>query len=297
MIAGCRQAVLIAFSVLLFLLFSGCHGREKAAGQTGKRYALSGKVVSVDKTAGTANVDAKEIPGFMAAMTMPYPVKPKVELDELSAGDMITGDVVVQGEKYWLENVSVVGYSKQRAPLPAPLHIPEAGDSVPRFTLVNQDGKHIQLNGYPGKVLLLTFIYTRCPFPDYCPRVSHEFATIERNLEADSALYPKTHLLTISFDPEFDTPRVLRKYAFSVSGDKHSGLFKHWEFAVPPAAELPKLANFFGLYYEKDSGLVTHSLVAAVIGPDGRIFKWFQGTDWHAADLLKAATDAANHTS
>ena len=116
---------------------------------------------------------------------------------------------------------------------------------------------------------MITFIYTRCPFPDYCPRLSRQFAEINRQLGADPALEAKTHLLSISFDPAHDTPKVLRAYGLAAAGSQPAALFSHWEFVVPQAADLPELARFFGLTYLEDGAVITHSMSTAVIGPDG----------------------------
>ena len=136
-----------------------------------------------DKNAGTANIGNEPIAGFMDAMIMPYTIKPPSGLDQLQPGDSITADVVVESDKYWLENVKVTGHSQSPAAKPAAsVHIPTPGDPVPDFKLINQNGKNISLHQYRGQTLLLTLIYTRCPFPDFCPRVSHEFAVIDRRV-------------------------------------------------------------------------------------------------------------------
>jgi protein SCO1/2 len=259
-----------------------------------KRYALKGKVITVDKNAGTANIDNEPIAGFMDAMIMPYTFKPPTQINQLQPGDSITADVVVDNDKYWLENVKVTGHSETPASKPtATVHIPAPGDEVPDFKLVNQNGKSISLHHYRGQTLLLTLIYTRCPFPDFCPRVSHEFATIDRQLRADPARYGKTHLLSISFDPAHDTPRVLRAYGFSCAGSKDPALFTRWEFSTIPQTELQEFADYFALTYKEEGGLITHSLSTAVISPDGKIFKWYHGADWQASDLLQDI--AASH--
>jgi protein SCO1/2 len=297
---------LALFCICCLLAFSNACSREKSqTGATGsqdgvKRYAFRGKVISVDKNAGTANIDNEPISGFMDAMIMPYTIKPASTLDQLQPGDTITADVVVvqADNKYWLENVKVTGHSQAPAGAPATtMHIPEPGDEVPDFQLVNQSGRHISLHQYRGQTLLLTLIYTRCPFPDFCPRVSHEFAAINRQVQADPARYGKTHLLSISFDPVHDTPKVLRDYGFSCAGSKDPTLFKRWEFSVIPAAELPDFANYFALTYKEEGGLITHSLSTAVISSDGRIIKWHHGLDWQASDLLQDVAAAAQPVS
>jgi len=299
------QSFLASVFLLLILSSVSCNkpappapaATQTASSPTAKRYHLKGKVVSVDKQAGSANVAAEAIPDFMDAMTMPYEIKPPSQLDQIAVGDSIEADVVLDNDKYWLENVHVTQHAAAPPAKPtAAVHIPSPGDVVPDFEFTNQDGKRISLKHYRGQALLLTFIYTRCPFPDYCPRVSSQFAEINRKLLADSTLDGKTHLLSISFDPAHDTPKVLRTYGFSCAGTKQATLFHHWEFAVPTAVELPKIAGYFALEYQPEGGLITHSLSTAVIGPDGRILKWYHDADWQPAELIKAAADALHST-
>ena len=289
------------FCLCAWLAFSvACNrGPSQPSAATGqpaaKRYSLKGRAVSVDKNAGTANIDNEPIAGFMDAMIMPYTIKPPSRLDQLQPGDPITADVVVESDKYWLENVKVTGHSQSPAAKPAAsVHIPTPGDPVPDFKLINQNGKNISLHQYRGQTLLLTLIYTRCPFPDFCPRVSHEFAAIDRQVRADPARYGKTHLLSVSFDPVHDTPKVLRAYGFSSAGSKDPALFKHWEFSAIPASELPTFAGYFALTYKEEGGLITHSLSTVVISPDGKIFRWYHGGDWRASDLLQDIAAAAH---
>jgi protein SCO1/2 len=277
----------LAFLTLcaLLALTTACH--HPAA----KRYPLTGKVISIDQRAAMVNIDTENIPGFMEAMMMPYTIKPASMLDQLHPGDSITAEVVVEPDKYWLENVKITGHSSTPPPAPtAALHIPSPGDEVPNFKLINQDGKAISLANYRGQTLLLTLIYTRCPFPDYCPRLNHEFAAIDQQLRAAPARYAKTHLLSISFDPAHDTPKVLRAYAFASVNSKNPALFNNWEFAVIPQNELPKFANYFALSYKEEGGLITHSMSTAVISPEGKILKWYHDAEWSAPDLLRDLT-------
>ena len=296
---------LALFSFCALLVFSAACDRTPSqpaatnAQSSAKRYAFKGKVMSVDKNARTANIDNEPIPGFMDPMVMPYPIKPASALDQLQPGDTITADVVVQPDKvqpdnaqpdntYWLENVKVIAHSQTPADKPtSSIHIPSPGDQVPDFKLVNQNGQPTSLHQYRGETLLLTLIYTRCPFPDFCPRISHEFAAIDRQLRADPARYGKTHLLSISFDPVHDTPKVLRAYGFSSAATKDPALFTHWEFSAIPQPELQEFADYFALTHSEDGGLITHSLSTAVISPDGKIYRWYHGADWQASDILQ----------
>jgi protein SCO1/2 len=282
-----------ALVAVLALLLAACGPSPLAA----QHYQLTGKVVTIDRPGLSLVIDGDAVPGFMAAMAMPYKVKNASELSSLVPGDSITAVIVLQNNDYWLENLRVTKHSST-PPVPASgLHLPSSGEAVPNFELVNQSDKHIFLNQFRGKVLLVTFIYTRCPFPDYCPRITGQFAEVNRRLQADPALDGKTHLLSISFDPQHDTPSILREYGLRWVGSGQAAAFDHWEFAVPPAAELPRMADFFGLTYDEAGGVINHSLSTTVIGPDGRIFAWYHGTAWQASDLVKDAAEAVHASS
>ncbi len=288
-----RFVAFLTFAALLFTL--ACH---RTSAPTTKRYQLKGKVLSIDAQSSSANIDGEDIPGFMPAMIMPYKVKDAAVLAKLTPGDLITADMIVQdnGQQMdsWLENVKVTGHSAVPPAKPAgALHMPSPGEEVPDFVLTNQDGEHVSLKHYRGKTLLVTFIYTRCPFPDVCPRLSEKFADINRKLKSDPVLSAKTHLLSISFDPAYDTPKVLREYGFACAKTKEPDLFHHWEFASPTSSELTKLADFFALTHIEEGGVITHSLSTAVISPEGRIIKWYHGNDWQPADLIKDATSSS----
>ncbi len=268
---------------------AGCSKRP----ETVKRYALTGKVVATDLDASQLVVDHKAIPGFMDAMTMPYKVKDPSSLKLLAAGDEIAADVVVQGPDYWLENIRVTKKNTGAKPQAVEFHMPQPGEAVPDFALVNQSGQRIALKRYRGQVLVVTFIYTRCPFPDYCPRISGLFADLNRKMLASPELAGRTHLLSVSFDPEHDTPPVLRKYGASYVAESSGKGFGHWEFAVPvKKQELQQMARFFGLSYEADSGVINHTLSTTIIGPDGRVVRWYHGGDWKADDVLRDVQDA-----
>ncbi len=299
-----HKARFVYFCLCALLTFSVACNRGKpqspssSSQSSAKRYAFKGKVMSVDRQLGMANIDNEPITGFMDAMVMPYTFKPPSIINQLQPGDSITADVVVDKDIYWLENVKVISHSQLPAEKPAArIHVPAPGDDVPDFKMVNQNGKTVSLHQYQGQTLLLTLIYTRCPFPDFCPRVSHEFSEIDRQLRADPARYGKTHLLSISFDPAHDTPKVLRTYGFSSAGSKDPALFSRWEFTVIPKPELPSFADYFALTYKEEGGLITHSLSTAVISPDGRIFKWYHGSEWQASDLLQDIASAAHPAS
>jgi protein SCO1/2 len=286
------------------LLASSCN--RSTGSKTTKSYHFTGRVISIDSQSDSALIDGDDIPGFMDAMAMSYKIKPASMLRELAPGDAIAADVMVvqpdpknpdAASDYWLENVKVTAHAKNPpANKPSALHMPAPGEEVPDFAFTNQDGKRVSIKQYRGKTLFVTFIYTRCPFPGFCPRMSSNFDEIYKQTGANPAL-ANAHLLSVSFDPQYDTPKILRDYGFSVAHTHDAALFRRWEFAAPKANELPKIADFFALTVQPDSGLITHNLSTAVIGPDGRIVKWYHGGDWQVSDLIKDAADANSQKS
>ena len=264
-----------------------------------RHYSMHGKIMSVDKLGHELIIDHDAIPGFMEAMTMPYPVSDMAMLDKVGAGDEIKADLRVQGEQIAIDKLDVV-HRAAPGSVPAPakqIHIPQTGEQVPNFTLINQNGRPVRIVNYRGKTLLVTFFYTRCPLNDYCPLVNGNFATIDKSLAQSPELYDKTHLLSISFDPKHDTPEVLRSYGGAYTERYSKEDFRHWEFASAPESEMKQLADFFGVFYEQDGDRITHSLSTAVIGPDGKIKAWYPGNSWKAEDLLTAVKTATTASS
>ena len=287
------------FLILSAIFISSCNHSKPPATQ---RYPFTGRVASVDTRSQTALIDGDLVQGYMEAMAMTYKFKPASILRDLAPGDSISADLVVVDhdprdestpEESWLENVKVTGHEKSPPAAGAnSYHMPSAGEEVPDFAFTNQDGKRISLRQYRGKTLLITFIYTRCPFPDFCPRMSGNFAEVYKQADANPQL-ATMHLLSISFDPEHDTPKVLRDYGFSVAHTHSPQLFRRWEFAAPNAADLPKIAEFFALTVKPEGGMITHNLSTAVIGPEGKIVSWYHGGDWQVGDVVKDAASAS----
>jgi protein SCO1/2 len=284
-----RSVVIALLALTIAGVFcAGCETAPENHDPAGtRRFSLKGKVITIDKPTQEIVVDHEAIPGFMGAMAMPYPVKDAKSLDQLSVGDEIRADVVVTDGKPVLDNIVVMKKaSGTTGPSGSAEVMPQPGEDVPDFKLVNQDGRRISLKQFRGKAVLLTFIYTRCPLPDYCPLMNTNFSTIEESLRKNSPAFASTHLLSISFDSKNDTPAVLRKYGdgyLKSSGDK---VFDHWEFAVTSADEMTEMGKFFGLTVKEDQGQIVHSMSTAIISPDGKIFKWYHGNDWKAADVL-----------
>jgi protein SCO1/2 len=236
----------------------------------------------------------------MDAMTMPYKLKDPSILSELHPGDTITADVLVSQDPnadVLLDNIVIVAQAKPDYKPAVFYHVPEPGDMVPDFKLRNQDGRAIHFDQFRGKSLLVTFIYTRCPSPEFCPLVTHNFAVIDRQLAATPALYSKTHLLCVSFDPDHDSPARLRAYGAEYIGSDAKSAFAHWDFAVPSKPELLAMAKYFdvGIAPGADD-TITHTLSTTLIGPQGKVADFYPGNEWTpdqvVADVKKVEANA-----
>ena len=276
-----RTAISIAAgSFVICILMAGC-------GLSGKEYSLSGRVVSKVPETHTLVVDHEEVPGFMPAMTMPYPVAASVDLSGIEPGDYIRARIVVKSDQsYWLDKVQVVD-SSHRGAVAQPTKALFPGQQIPDVELVNQDGKMVRLSDFRGKTLLLTFIYTRCPLPNFCPRISSQFAAVNRELDKDPKEQAKTALLSISIDPKYDTPPVLHKYGLAYLSDDSNG-FQHWEFAAPSAENLKKLAEAFALIYEEQNNQISHSMSTVLVDPAGKLVEEWTTNEWTKEEVVGA---------
>ena len=292
------------FILLLVVSLSGCLAgitgcRHASSGSSEpasgvKQYPIRGVIVSTDPAKGQVTVDTEAIPGFMGAMIMPYTLKQPNIITDLHPGDTITATLLAGKDSDLLDEIDVIAQAKPDYKPPVSYRPLTPGEAVPDFKLLNEHDKVIRIAQFRGKILLMTFIYTRCPLADYCVRMSRNFARLDKMLAADPALYARTHLLSVSFDPKYDTPAVLRSYGGAYTGNYTKETFDHWDFAAPPEAELDKVLKFFlvGVTPEKDKTL-THSLSTIVITPQGKIYKWYPTNDWTPEQLLANVKELA----
>ena len=251
-----------------------------------KRYDLKGKVMAVEREKRQVTVSHEEITGYMPAMTMPFTVRSESDLQIIAPDDQITATLVVDGKHSWLEEMIITRQSATAPAMPG-AQMAKEGDEVPNFTLRNQDNREIHIKDYRGKTLLLTFIYTRCPVPDYCTLMSDNFQQIDRALGEDPELYGKTHLLSISIDPEYDTPKVLRSYGAAHTERYQNETFAHWEFAGGTKEQVKEIAQFFGLTYFPEKDEIIHALRTVIVNPDGKVGKIYGGNDWKPEDVVQ----------
>ena len=254
----------------------------------------------VEAESGLVTIRHEAIPGFMDAMTMPFDVKDREVLDDLRPGDEVEGTLRVVSERGVVKDYELVDLRVTR-PAPAPKMTPgplrgdgpaaarapvlEAGETVPDFAMTTQEGETLKLSDLRGKVVVLTFIYTRCPLPDFCPLMDRKFAELADRIGAVAGRAEHVRLLSVSFDPEHDTPEVLRKHAENLGARPPL-----WRFAVASHEELGKVAAPLGLTYGPAAEEIIHNLSTAVIDPQGRLVRLDVGASsrgWKSADLLK----------
>ena len=283
------------FTLCLLLLCALLAACQPAKAPEGKRYELKGKVVSVDRVQQRVTIAHGEIRGYMDAMTMPFNVKDAAVVNDISIGDTIQATLFVSDTDSWLEDIILTKPATKIPDAEQPKAANEAapGDAVPDFPLVNQDGRRIRLHQFKGKALLLTFIYTRCPLPEYCTLMSDNFNEIDRELKKDAALYERTHLLSITIDPDYDQPKVLRSYGAAHTENYTRETFTHWEFATGTKDEIKSVAQFFGLTYYPEADQITHSLRTAIITPGGKVYKVYTGNEWKPDEAIRDLSAAA----
>ena len=278
-----RHAAVLLFVSLLAL--AGCGGEPEDV--NAQRYDLKGKVVSVEKEQGRVVVAHEAIEGFMEEMTMPFALRDKDALNVVGAGDRIQATLVVTDRGYWLESPVITKGAGDGGAGAADPSGPPAGAQVPDFSLVNQDNRPVRLSRYKGRALLVTFVYTRCPLPEYCTLMSTNFAETDRELAKEPELYRRTHLLSVTIDPAYDKPEVLKSYGAAHTGRYTGEKFDHWEFATGEPGEIRRMAEFFGLSYFEEKDQIVHSLRTALITPEGRVHKIYRGNEWKPDDVLK----------
>ncbi len=276
--------------LLLGLAFAGCSKSESPKASDGaKRFELKGKVVSADQAEHKVTIEHEEIPGYMEAMTMPFTLLDDWVYSELKPGALIQATLVVDQNRTWLENpvVSNVADPNLVGKEVETSVEPKVGDAVPEFSLTNQDGKKISLKKYAGRTVLLTFIYTRCPMPDQCPLMSTNFAFLNQQLATNAALKDKVNLLSVSVDPEYDKPKVLREYGLKYINSTKPDAFARWDFATGSNDEVKKVGQFFGLNYWPEKDQVIHNLRTVMISADGKVAKTYRGNEWKPDQMLK----------
>ena len=255
-----------------------------------RRYTVQGQVLAVATDRKEATIKHEVIAGLMEAMTMPYTVRDETALATLKPGDLITSTLVVFSNGAHLVDVKKVGEAPLEAPTQAAapsassgFELLRPGQTVPDATFVDQDGKTRTFSSFRPSTVVLTFIYTKCPLPTFCPLMDRHFVTIQSKIRSDAAL-KNVHLVTVSFDPITDTPPVLERHATSLGAD-----LARWTFLTGDRDEIDQFAARFGVAMTrepKDPTDITHNLRTAIVDAKGTLVKAYTGNEWTPDQIL-----------
>jgi protein SCO1 len=250
------------------------------------RYDVTGRIVGFGDDTRIVIIEHDPVPGLMPAMTMPFKVLDVRELVDLQSGDAVRFTLQVTRDSSWIYNIAALPGEGGRETAPTDTYGPmlQVGDAVPDFALVDQDGRPLRLADFAETAFVVTFIYTRCPLPEYCVLMSRNMQQIQRAV--GDTYGDRLRLLTISFDTENDTPEVLREYA-----RKYTSNTDAWSFAVGTDEEIARLSEAFGVYYMTAAGEINHNLVTALVGPDGRVVSRWRGNDWSPDEVIEAVEE------
>jgi protein SCO1/2 len=259
-----------------------------------REYELAGQVLAVDPARQEVTVKHEDIAGFMPGMTMPFKVRDRAALEARVPGELIRATLVVGTDESHLEDIVHVGNAPiVGAPAPRTFDLLQPGQPLPDGPFLDQDGTARRLSDWRGKALAVTFVYTRCPLPDFCPLMDRHFAAVQTQVASDPELRDRIQLVSVSFDPDFDRPAVLKQHAARAGADPAL-----WSFVTGSRDEIDRFASRFGVSIVRGTAAgqeIVHNLRTAVVDRDGRLVTVLPGNDWQPAGLLnelRRAVDA-----
>ncbi|MEQ1728139.1 MAG: SCO family protein [Vicinamibacterales bacterium] len=276
----------LAFFLVLSLLSAACGG---GASGDRKEYKLQGQVLSMQADHKQAVIRHEEIPGFMPAMTMPYSALDPTDYEGVVAGDLINATLVVEPTRAYLVSVKKVGSAPLAIadggtpPASSGFELIKVGSPVPDAAFIDQDGNHVNLSSFRGEAVVVTFIYTSCPMPEFCPLMDRNFQKMQATLKENGNIL-RTRLLSVSFDPAVDTPAVMKTHAASLSADS-----RIWSFVTGDRDEIDKWASGFGVSISRatnDPRDITHNLRTAIIDRQGNLVQVYNGNEWTPEQVL-----------
>lgn len=274
--------------LLAVVLAGGAACRAKPS--DARIYKLQGQILSIDASGRQATIKHEDIVGLMPAMTMPYKVKEAKLLSGLKPGDLINATLAVASDDAYLTEVRKVGdapLEKPPAEAPAPassgFELVKPGAPVPDAHFVDESGRKRTFSSFKGSRVALTFIYTSCPLPTFCPMMDRHFASIQKTIKSDPSL-KDVHLISVSFDPIVDTPAVLKKHAHDLGADP-----ARWTFLTGDRDEIDQFAAHLGLSVaraQNDQRDITHNLRTVVVDAKGTLVSVYPGNEWTPAMVL-----------
>ena len=289
-IATAENAVLL---VCLLFALGGCNRPSQPQGEAVRHFESRGIIRGFAPDRKVIDVQHEDIKGFMPSMTMPFSVRDPKQIAELGISDAISFELTVTDEDSWIDKVKKINPAELR--LPQAIETPAAksvadvhprlreGDSIPPFQLVDQDGRKIDFETFRGHPTVLTFIFTRCPIPNFCPLMTNNFNQVQQAIKGGAGRLAKTRLFSISLDPDFDTPSILKAYGAHEQAD-----YGIWTFASGDKSEIRKLTEAFSVYTKTEGGTISHGLATALVTEDGKIERIWRGNGWTVSEVVSA---------
>ena len=281
------QKILLAGCVTLALL--SC-GPSTNSDERADHYDTRGVVRGFSPDRSTIEIQHENIPDFMPSMTMPFVTRDPKQIADLRTGDAISFRMAVTKKDFWIENVKKI--RREDVNVAEPKRTPAVsadrdtrlteGDKMRPFSLTNQNGERISLDTFHGNSFVLTFVFTRCPVPNFCPRMSNNFEELQEAIKSSTGTLATTRLLSVTLDPAYDTPKVLSDYA----GFHHADS-KIWNFATGDEKAIDSLTRAFSVYRQNEGGTISHGLATALINKEGKIDKIWRGNAWTPAEIIK----------
>ena len=283
--------------VCLAEVLTACRQKAAAPSPALRVFTVKGVIKELEPDGKTAIIRHEAIPGYMPAMIMPFEVRDTNALRGLKAGDGVSFQLDISPTEGWIQSITKL-YSAVPATAAPPatqqmmswsraLEPLDVGDRLPDYQFTNELGEPVRLSGFKGQVLAFTFFFTSCPFPDYCPRMTSNFGQVEKELENTGDAPAHWHLLSISFDPDHDTPARLADYAQAAHYEK-----SHWNFLTGDAKQISGLAEQIGENYWREQGSIGHNLRTVVVDATGHIRDIIPGNKWSVAQLVEAMKKA-----
>jgi protein SCO1/2 len=287
---ACNQAKFPKHAIVMLsvIVFTAAHMWAS------QKYDVTGVVLQVDRQRQSMSVSCREIPGYMDAMVMAFPVHQAKMLEGLEPGMTIEFSLVVDKGSSYAENLRVRPFEsleldptearrfklmeKTMATGPTATEVLHIGQPVSDFSLTDQNRQRVSLSQFAGKVVAITFIYTRCPRPDYCVRLSNNFGLLQRRFQ--SRMGQDLVLFTVVIDPAHDQPEALANYARTWKADART-----WHFLTGPLPDIEKLCRQFDMAFYPDEALLVHSFHTVVVDRRGRLAANMEGNDFSAQQL------------
>jgi protein SCO1 len=268
--------------ILLLAVLSGCTTAPAGA----RQYQLEGQILAIRHEDNEVLIKHGDIKGFMPGMTMPFKVRDAALLRDKEPGDLVKASLMVAEPDAWISSLEKTGTAPlgTRASIPPASFVTpvKAGDRVPDTVLTDHLGEQLSLSKWRGTAVALTFMYVRCPLPQFCPLLDRRFADVQRGIKADASLTSRARLLSVSFDPDADTTDRLAAHAEKLQADPAI-----WRFATAPREVVDRFAAMFGVNVIRESDqTITHNMRTIVIGPDGRVVSVYDSSDWTPAEIL-----------